>query len=54
MSDRMGIILPDVYDGVSVWIEPDGTYTNRWDPDTYPRRWRAAQEWIDAREMETI
>lgn len=50
----VGIILRGVYDGVSVWQHPDGTYTNRWDDalakhpkDTgIQRRHAAAQDWI--------
>jgi len=61
-GQRIGIELPDVYDGVSVWMEPDGTYTNRGAAlaDRYPegsidraiiqRRADAAQQWIDRQE----
>lgn len=53
----MGIVLPEVYDGISVWQEPDGTFTNRWadlaeeHPAERLYRWRAerAQEWIAER-----
>jgi hypothetical protein len=55
VNERWGVELPDVYDGISVWVEPDGTVTNRWDwyvqvhPNelTYRRRQRKTQEWID-------
>ena len=47
--ERMGIQLRGVYDGVSVWVEPDGTYTNRWAGQPgLERRAAAAQAWIDA------
>lgn len=56
MGERLGIVLPEIYDGVSVWQEPDGTYTNRWamaiakwpDEPVYRRRYDRAQAWIDA------
>lgn len=59
---RIGIELPEVYDGISVWAEPDGTFTNRWATavDRYPegsndraivqRRADAAQRWIEQQE----
>lgn len=53
MTDRRGgIELPHIYDGVSVWVEPDGTLTNRWagakfDPGQQ-RRFEETQKWIDA------
>ena len=54
-SGRIGIILPDIYDGISVWQEPDGTLTNRWDwaAEHHPaelafrRRRELARSWID-------
>lgn len=55
MSDRIGIELPHIYDGVSVWIEPDGTLTNRWAgfyKGTHRRRFEETQKWIDAYEEE--
>ena len=52
-APRMGIELP-CYDGVSVWVEPDGTMTNRWEhykddcPGSHWRqRYEAAQEYIE-------
>lgn len=30
-SPSMGIELPHVYDGISVWQMPDGSLVNRWD-----------------------
>ncbi len=45
--DRLGIELPDIY-GISAWQEPDGTYTNRWDPELYPWCYAATQRWIEA------
>lgn len=58
MADRRGgIELPHIYDGVSVWVEADGTLTNRWaeyarDGATlhpvYQRRSDLTQQWIDA------
>lgn len=26
-----GIVLPDVYDGISIWVLTDGTLVNRWE-----------------------
>jgi hypothetical protein len=57
--ERLGIVLPEVYDGISVWQESDGTYVNRWagavdrmaqgsnDARVLERRERIAQDWID-------
>lgn len=65
MSDneqRAGIELRHIYDGVSVWIEADGTLTNRWvdareaatqTNSVRYRRWKATQEWINAQEPHT-
>lgn len=61
MSERIGIEIPEIYDGISVWLEPDGTMTNRWawhldrlgeftaDPSHYQRRYDATQQWINER-----
>lgn len=50
-DERIGVIIPGVYDGVLVWEEPDGTYTNRWaGVPGMERRAAAAQEWIDRQE----
>ena len=56
---RMGIELRGVCDGVSVWVEPDGTMTNEWEhyKDDCPgshmrRRYEAAQEYIEQQQKE--
>jgi hypothetical protein len=48
---RLGHVIPEIYDGISVWQHPDGRLENRWNPEHYPWRWRKTQEWIDAVEL---
>lgn len=58
-TGRMGIEIPDIYDGVAVWAYPDGTLINRFAQDNAfaseqsddPLLWsdryvKAADEWI--------
>lgn len=50
----VGIVIPNVYDGVSVWQFKDGTMQNRWlepvqkfpDDAVIRRRYQATAEWI--------
>lgn len=48
-----GVEIPEIYDGVSVWIADDGRYINRWADPVYPqgepvivRRRAATDAWI--------
>lgn len=50
-----GIVLPGVYDGVSVWRMKDGTFINRW-ADVTGQEHRAAwvQKVIDSGELADV
>lgn len=58
VEGRMGVVLQGVHDGISVYIEPDGTMLNCWDEahKQYPddagitRRWQAANKFIEESE----
>lgn len=50
----MGIEVPDIYDGVAVWVLKDGTLVNRWAGEPgYERRAERIQAYIDAQDPET-
>ena len=56
----VGIELPEVYDGVSVWQHPDGRMENRWSAmhKRFPKdrsiawRYEQAQRWIESQSSE--
>lgn len=51
LPGRIGVTVRGVYDGVLVWIEPDGSLTNRFAGiPGLERRARAGQDWIDAQQ----
>lgn len=41
------IEIRGIYDGWSIAVMADGRHVNRWDPETYPGRYKAAQDFID-------
>ncbi len=43
--DTICIEIRGVYDGVSAYLLPDGTYVNRWKPED-GRRYTATEDWI--------
>ena len=47
MDDVQELIELPSYDGWSVAVMNDGTYMNRWKPGVFPRRYVAAQAWIE-------
>jgi hypothetical protein len=60
---RMGIEIPEIYDGIAAWWVPNGqftqdgvemgTYINRWDPKVSPGRYKAVKDWIALQGMQT-
>jgi hypothetical protein len=46
-----GIVLPEVYDGISVWLLKDGSMVNRWGGiEGMERRYNQTQWYIDFRD----
>lgn len=45
----IGVELRGVYDGVSVWLYPDGRIVNRWANDDWSgsQRWAATEDYIE-------
>lgn len=48
IEGRIGWEIPGVYDGIAIWVEPDGTLTNRFEPGTI--RYDKVQELLDFHE----
>ncbi|MEU5156778.1 hypothetical protein [Glycomyces sp. NPDC021274] len=46
-----GIVLPEVYDGISVWLLKDGSMVNRWEGiEGMERRYNQTQQYINFRD----
>ncbi len=45
MGDRIGWVIPEIYDGISIWVI-DGELCNRWEPEDGPR-YERTQNLID-------
>lgn len=51
----LGIEVPEIYDGVAVWVLKDGTLVNRFAGEAgYERRAERIQAYIDAQDPETV
>ncbi|ANA85530.1 hypothetical protein PBI_BLUEBERRY_68 [Gordonia phage Blueberry] len=43
----IAVEIPGVYDGTSAYLLTDGTWRNRWDGLSLPRRQQATAAWIE-------